>query len=352
MQQRRRTWGRCERGIHRRLQFLQPERAGLPEPTGWQREHQRGRSAEPAILAELHRCRVPNAIDAHGRIGRRGFRGGLDDRFDHQITSDDLLDGEGLSYIGPTSTGLGGLEHSYQSFGNDGVSYNTNINNVYTGRSQSAAVLDALYYFSDHLPVVADYQVPAWMDVTVDPVPAEVNLGDSIDLDVLIENIADVVGVYGADELDYTLSVSGDLVGGATGTDAALGGGQTYQVSLETSSVGTKSGTITVSSSSQAVENSLFTFPISFDVVQPVDSADFDEDGDVDDIDLGYWDFGFAFGPGPQGFGDSDNDGDADISDLMIWQQQYTGPIALAAVPEPGLSALSLAGVLLLLRRR
>ena len=210
-------------------------------------------AADPLNLASWPNYTVAEYLTQSTRTASfgGGSGGGLDDRFDHQITSDDLLDGEGLSYIGPTSTGLGGLEHSYQSFGNDGVSYNTNINNTYTGRSQSAAVLDALYYFSDHLPVVADYQVPAWMDVTVDPVPTEVNLGDSIDLDVLVENIADVVGVYGADELDYTLTVSGDLVGGATGTDAALGGGQTYQVSLDTSSVGTKNGTITVSSSSR-----------------------------------------------------------------------------------------------------
>ena len=273
-----------------------------------------------------------------------GAGGGLDDRFDHQIISDDLLDGEGLSYIGPTSTGLGSLAHSYQAFGNDGVSYNTNINNTYTGRSQSAAVLDALYYFSDHLPVVADYQVPAWMDVTVDPAPVEVNLGESFALDVLIENIADVVGVNGADELDYTLSVSGDLIGGASGIDYALGGGQTYQVSLDTSSPGEKSGTITVTSSSQAVEDGSFSLPISFTVVG--DDADFDNDGDVDGGDLANWRLGFS-GIFP-GFGDADFDGDTDVADLMIWQRQYTGPLeSLAAVPEPGSVAIGLMGALL-----
>ena len=30
--------------------------------------------------------------------------GGMDDRFDFQLVTGELLDGEGLSYIGPTST--------------------------------------------------------------------------------------------------------------------------------------------------------------------------------------------------------------------------------------------------------
>ena len=37
-----------------------------------------------------------------------------------------------------------------------------------------------------------------------------------------------VVAAIAADELDYTLSVSGDLFGGASGVDLALGGGNLH----------------------------------------------------------------------------------------------------------------------------
>lgn len=197
-----------------------------------------------------------------------GATGGNDDRFDLQLVSDNLLDGEGLSYLGPTSTGLGSLSHSYQAFGNDGVSYNQAINNIYTGRSQSASVLDALHAFSDHLPVVADYQLPAILNAQLASLPGNVPQGATVNIDVLVENIANVVAAAGADELDYSISVSGDLSGSASGTSFALAGANSHPIGLDTATTGSKSGVITVSSSSQAAGNALVTIPISFTVGQ------------------------------------------------------------------------------------
>jgi hypothetical protein len=79
-------------------------------------------------------------------------------------------------------------------------------------------------------------------------------------------HIANVLTSNGADELDYTLSVSGDLFGNATGTDFALGNANTHQVTLDTSAMGPRNGTITVTSSSQAVANGFFSFPVNFTV--------------------------------------------------------------------------------------
>jgi hypothetical protein len=275
-----------------------------------------------------------------------GATGGLDDRFDFQQVTSQLLNGEGLSYLGPTSSGLSGLDHSYQAFGNDGVSYNQAINNTLLGRSQPEIVLDALHDFSDHLPVVADYQLPASMDVQLASVPATANLGELVEIDVAVENIAQVVATLGADELDYTLTVTGDLFGGTSGMALALQGGNIHPITLDTSSAGSKMGLLTVSSISQAVEHGLFSFPISFEVLAGFLEADFNQDQFVNSLDLAQWQQDL----GINDQSDADNDGDSDGGDLLIWQRQFgmsssAEPIS-RPVPEPN-SALLL-GIALL----
>jgi hypothetical protein len=178
--------------------------------------------------------------------------GGVNDRFDFQLVTGELLDGEGLSYI----------PGSYHTFGNNGTH---NLNGaITTGSGASAAVLTALTQSSDHLPVVADYQLPAKLGVEVGAVPPIVPVGAAASFNVIVQNLANVVAAIGADELDYTLSVTGDLVGGAAGTDAPLGGGLSHQVTLNTATAGTKSGVVTVTASSQGAANPLFTMPVSF----------------------------------------------------------------------------------------
>ena len=271
-------------------------------------------------------------------LGDGGATGGMDDRFDMQIVSGELLDGEGVSYIGPTSTGLGSLDHSYWAFGNDGApgQFNQPINYTYTGRTQSSTVLDALHDFSDHLPVVADYQIPAVMQANlVAAAPSQVTVNDSIDIDVLVENIANVVHGNGADELDYDINVSGDLIlSGGTINDStmALSGGNTHQVSLDTSTAGSKSGTISVTTSSLAAQNTLIEIDVDFDVFL---EADFFKDFSVDEIDLGFWFSGY----GVNDLGDADGDGETNGLDYLIWQQQFGQTAAITvnteAVPEP-----------------
>ena len=76
--------------------------------------------------------------------------GGVDDRFDFQLVTGEFLDNEGLSYI----------PGSYRAFGNNGT--HTGINSaITTGNGAAPNVLTALTTASDHLPVVADYQVPS-----------------------------------------------------------------------------------------------------------------------------------------------------------------------------------------------
>ena len=74
--------------------------------------------------------------------------------------------------------------------------------------------------------------------------------------------------------------------------------------------------------------------------LQPLYSADFDNDGDVDATDLATLKTAF----GTTAAGDADGDGDTDGGDLLLWQQQLGGaPLVAAlntAVPEPAMGVL------------
>lgn len=73
-----------------------------------------------------------------------GSAGGLDDRFDWILVSDDIIDGtNNIEYV------LG----SYKAYGNDGKHFNNAIN-FKENTAVSEEVADALHEMSDHLPVV------------------------------------------------------------------------------------------------------------------------------------------------------------------------------------------------------
>jgi len=80
-----------------------------------------------------------------------GATGGLDDRFDFILVSDNVLsDADSVQYIPGT----------YWAFGNDTLHYNVSINeNPPANISVPDSVLSAIYYMSDHLPVVMDVVV-------------------------------------------------------------------------------------------------------------------------------------------------------------------------------------------------
>lgn len=193
---------------------------------------------------------APASSGSGGLVG-----GGVDDRFDFQLTSGEFLDGEGLSYI----------SGSYRAFGNNGSHACCN-SSITAGNGAAPNVLSALTTASDHLPVVADYQVPAVLGAQLASLPPTVPLGVNFSVDVLVENLANVVSPLGADELDFSVSVSGDLVGSGNGTDLALGGPAMFPVMLDTSVAGLRSGTVTVTTTSQGVPSSIINIPVNYSV--------------------------------------------------------------------------------------
>jgi hypothetical protein len=72
-----------------------------------------------------------------------GSTGGMDDRFDMMLFSDDIRYG---------SNGVQFLNGSYRAVGQDGQHYNLALNEP-ANNSVPANILNALYYMSDHLPI-------------------------------------------------------------------------------------------------------------------------------------------------------------------------------------------------------
>ncbi len=74
--------------------------------------------------------------------------GGMDDRFDFFLISDEIMNGsEGLSY----------KLNSYATIGQDGNHFNQSINSG-TNSSAPSSIVNALYNFSDHLPIMMKLQ--------------------------------------------------------------------------------------------------------------------------------------------------------------------------------------------------
>lgn len=77
----------------------------------------------------------------------RGSGTGMDDRFDIIFGTDELFDGTGLEFV----------DNSYRVFGNNGT--HTLNGPITTGTGAAPAVLTALAALSDHLPVIADFEI-------------------------------------------------------------------------------------------------------------------------------------------------------------------------------------------------
>lgn len=175
-----------------------------------------------------------------------GATGGMDDRFDVQLYTQPFHDGEGLAFIAG----------SYRAFGNDAQHFNKAINATPT-IPLGSTVANALWDASDHLPVVADYQLPAKLSLAqTAAAPATVIVGASgVTASFRVQNVAPVTVAAAADELDYTFTTTGSAVASFSGSTQAAAAGDLRTITFDTSTTGLKSATVTASSASQGVEN-------------------------------------------------------------------------------------------------
>ena len=215
---------------------------------------------------------------ADGRAG-----GGMDDRFDFQLVTSELLDGVGLSYIGAGVPNLSqpNVQHSYRAFGNDGSHFFNG--NISSGTGASPSVLQALERQSDHLPVVADYQLPALMNVELDEVPPRVFLGDDITLALSVSNDAPAQTILGADELEFVAFSSGAGSLSVSDSIRATEPAKVYEMPLLTSIAGTVSGPFEVVATSPQASNGIFRTTLEFDVLARGD-ASFSSEEDLNEI--------------------------------------------------------------------
>lgn len=77
-----------------------------------------------------------------------GAGGGLDDRFDFILISENMQTNSSLRYV----------EDTYFAYGNNGNCFNQNINDPSCGGLFSASLRDDIYNMSDHLPVVMELE--------------------------------------------------------------------------------------------------------------------------------------------------------------------------------------------------
>ncbi|MBB6429688.1 endonuclease/exonuclease/phosphatase family protein [Algisphaera agarilytica] len=182
-----------------------------------------------------------------------GVPGGLDDRFDFQLVSEEVANGSGFAIITPESTGSAAT--SYRAFGNDGTSYNQAINATTTGRSQPASVLNALHDFSDHLPVVADYQLPALLDLDVSITATDVFAGTGVAVLANVDNVAPVATDNAADSLSYSMTATGDVSSNTvfTGDLSVSDTPNSHAWLVDTSAAGQKDSTVSYTSASDGV---------------------------------------------------------------------------------------------------
>ncbi|MEX0997313.1 MAG: T9SS type A sorting domain-containing protein [Flavobacteriaceae bacterium] len=85
-----------------------------------------------------------------------GAGGGLDDRFDFILLSENMFDNEELMYV----------ENSYKAFGNNGNCFNNRIDSSDCDGDFGADLRSDLYWISDHLPVVMELQTDRVLSTT------------------------------------------------------------------------------------------------------------------------------------------------------------------------------------------
>jgi hypothetical protein len=239
--------------------------------------------------------------------------GGLDDRFDFQFLSPSLLDGGGFDLIGGT----------YRTLGNDGNHYNDAINagnNYYFpgDTPRGNALADKLIIASDHLPLLADYQVPALLGWDWNPAASRVLVGADVSVEVEIRNDAPVVHTLGADVLHVDVVASGDVNGKMSVSVAALTPPEVVAFPIDTSVTGNWNASVSLTSTSQETQTTPEVVKLGGDVIEHA-NASF---AYAKDLDWYTYDISFEEGTGVHSF------------DVWLFNYGYDGSQSLLEIDD------------------
>jgi hypothetical protein len=259
----------------------------------------------------------------------------VDDRHDQILVSQTLVDGAGLDYIGAFGTPwnlttFADPNHSYRCWGNDGTSCNAvlrTVGNVMVGQT----IAEALVFSANglgHLPVQLDLRVPAEVDAPAVVDFGSVALNSTAQVSVPVGNagLVNLFGSSGIEALNYTLSASSSFtVSGGTGpfNDPAGGPVNAHLVTMNTSTAGPVSGTLTIASNS--ADEPLRVVQLIGLVVTPPPTCLGDIDGDllVNTTDLTYFLTNFGTTQPTNTGGDLDGNGTVDVTDLTIFLTNF-----------------------------
>lgn len=120
-----------------------------------------------------------------------GASGGLDDRFDFILMSENLINNPQLNYV----------PNSYKAFGNNGNCFDKNINDASCTGAFSLQLRNNLYNFSDHLPVVMELQTPQTLNIKDETYQHISFSGSNVTATHLLLKLTD--DFYGSDLLIY-----------------------------------------------------------------------------------------------------------------------------------------------------
>lgn len=112
----------------------------ISAPGSWQ---------DNASFSYLHTQSTRESSAGFGGGANAGASGGLDDRFDFIMMSENFNTSARFSYV----------NGSYQAYGNNGNCLNKSVNDATCTGTYSLTLRNNLYNMSDHLPVVMQFQV-------------------------------------------------------------------------------------------------------------------------------------------------------------------------------------------------
>lgn len=168
-----------------------------------------------------------------------GFSGGgLDDRFDLFVTSSTLQDGAGLDLV------PGGLPNGYGAYGNDGQHFNIDVNGNGFNAAVGLTIANALHEASDHMPVIANLQLPARVVAASALDFGSVIVGAAASQSLLVSNGAPVPGAV----LSYSfVAPAGFSAPAGTFTANAGAAANVHAIDMSTGASGDRSGTLAIS---------------------------------------------------------------------------------------------------------
>jgi len=186
--------------------------------------------------------------------------GGMDDRHDQILIGANLFDGTGIDYVGNPAIAYNlstwnDPNHSYRAWGNDGTSMNltmTTTGNTFVGPAIAQAVIDCAVN-GGHIPVIADFKMPAKISTNT----ININFGTVAQNSVATQNITvnnagntALWTVNGLQSLNYSFAASSGFTAPAGNFSRTPGSaGAVHPISMNTSTLGTKNGTVTITSS-------------------------------------------------------------------------------------------------------